>query len=180
MRLIIELLTRDAHTGDARDDSYIALASYEGDLLSKAGVGAGSTHRQAAQEAINSLFSRRDAEAATNEPFILRDASITLHASHPALAGAGSLLDHRVETEQRNIIAFLRESIAAIPKPHLSMEYRDAQGTETVREIVALEITQTHPPGGFLEDRYLKAIDLDKDEPRTFRLDRITRLELAA
>lgn len=183
MRLIIELLTRDAGTGDARDDGYVALANYDGELVSKAGVGAGDTHRQAAQEALNSLFSRRAAEAdaarlvspvAEAFPFTLSSPIAVI--TEP---GAGSILDRRVEQSPEGVLRFLREALRSEPTPRLTLHYEDGEGSETVRDIYPSEIRDGRGARGFEEPRYLVAVDCDKDEPRTFRLDRIIQLETA-
>lgn len=168
-RLIIEILTREAHTGDGRDDSYVALCNYSGELLSKAGVGAGDTERQAAQEAVNSYFTRRAADEQPSMAFTLSSPVITLGTPAPRPA--------RLATTRQEIAALARDSINKDDSPPLTLVYEDADGDETTREIIALDVEEGRTGLGFREDRYLKAIDVAKDEPRTFRIDRIKSLE---
>lgn len=174
MRLIIELLTRDAGTGDARDDTYYAIARYDGMVVGKAGVGSG-TERAAAQEAINSFYARQQAEALWRDQSPIGEPSV-VPSTDPVAPAAVSILDRRVETTERGILAFLREAIGMDTKPLLSMTYIDARDAETERTIIPFEIEDKAAPT-FPVPTYLKAIDADKDEPRTFRLDRIAKLE---
>lgn len=172
MSLIIEFMTRP--TGGDWSET-VALARYSGEPLSKAGVGSGDSDREAAQEAINSYFTRRTTEAEAQ-----RLVSPQVPGARPVPAtGAQSILGYRVESTPQGVLSFIREAIASEPTPRLTLTYIDAQDAETVRDIYPSEVKEAQETVSrpFSEPFYLVAVDCDKDEPRTFRLDRIVRLE---
>jgi predicted DNA-binding transcriptional regulator YafY len=171
MKLTIELLAREA------PNAYVALCKFPDEPLSRAGIGEGSTQRQAAQQSINSYYSRREADA--NPLFsITFSEPLTEFAIASDKLGARSILDGRRETERAGVLAFLRSAIAADPTPQLSLEYEDADGVVTTRDIYPSSIEE-RPDPHFMVPVYLKAVDCAKDEPRTFRLDRIRAVEYA-
>lgn len=170
MRYIIETFQRE--NGD-----HVALFTPEGELLTTSGVGGGTTEREAVQAAANSYYSR----AAESEPFTLSSPRFVLRLGETETLGSQSILDHRCETTQQGIVQFAKEAIASEPTPRLRLHYTDSQGTDSVRDIYPSEVKSTRPGyGGFLEERYLVAVDCEQDEPRTFRLDRIRALENAS
>lgn len=175
MRLIIEILTRETRGGD-RDGGYLAICNTSGELLSKAGAGGGQTPREAAQEAINSYYARRAADE-NRGGFVIEPAP---QLSPTELLGAGSILDTRSESDPARVIAFLRECVAIEPRPRLTLTYTNAKDVETTRDIYPSEIKETRGLRGFREEKYLVAVDCDKDEPRTFRLDRIIKVRTAS
>lgn len=155
----------------SRGEGHLAIALTAGELLSTAGVGGGDTEREAIQQAVNSYFNRREpTELQLGPPSPLVMAS--------AAPGAGSLLGCPARmTTFVGICNLLREALRQDLKPRLTMTYTDAENNTTERDIIPAELKPWRPRAGFEEDRYLVAIDCEKDEPRTFRLDRIKALE---
>jgi predicted DNA-binding transcriptional regulator YafY len=83
-------------------------------------------------------------------------------------------LARRVAVDAAAIRVVLTE---AEPGDVLVIEYKDRDGDLTTRKI-RLGSRGIHKPYRMWPEEYITAVDLEKDEPRTFRLDRIQRLEL--
>ena len=81
-----------------------------------------------------------------------------------------------VAVSRQDIEALAREACDSRPmdEVRLLVDYRDAHGVETRRAIDPIRVTASRwEPDTF----YLLSRDIEKDETRQFRLDRITRLE---
>lgn len=168
----------------ARGESFIALVVPEGQLLSKGSVGGGSTERQAIQEGINAYFTRKDAEEAASRLPLDGPAAPSPFTSPGVVTSGRALLRKNVVITLPNIERLLEQVIAE--QDHgdppstcqLTMQYRDAEDNVTTRTIIPSRISK-RPRGLGFPEPYLIAIDVAKDEPRTFKLDRIERLERA-
>ena len=190
-------------------NSYVAVAHYEGQIIAKGGVGAGGSERSAAQEAINSLFEREDersravqplvgqpgvlactfdenAAAPVTENFGLSDdifasQSIPRAGStvEPGVFGKGEYVGHAAIREK---LAWAIANKATGDQLGITIHYTDARNSSTVRNIdpVELKSNEERRFGSFrIGGEMLVAIDLDKDEPRHFRVDRIDKLVIA-
>lgn len=153
-----------------RGDGFIAVAVPDGQLFSKGSIGGGITERAAIQEAINAFFTRRDAEEAASR----------LPLDGPVTPPPGSgLLREIVAVTNRDIDRLLTRALAETPTPPLTMTYRDAEDALTTRDIIPIRV-ENRPRGTGFKEQYLIALDPAKYEPlRTFKLDRIERLERA-
>ena len=80
--------------------------------------------------------------------------------------------------DEQSIRSMLNEALATDPTPRLKMVYTDRDDNLTTRDIYPSQIEERPGRLGFRQP-YLVAVDVEKDEPRTFRLDRIDTLEWA-
>lgn len=150
MKLLIEVITRG--------DGYLALATKENGLISEAGVGGGSTERQAVQESINSYFTRRDAVEAANEP-----QSVTLDAPSGA---------RRVAVTRLGIESILSDAISS--DRQVRIHYIDAHEVETHRTIEPFRLVTSGEMFPFV----MAYDELRAGSERRFRIDRIKRAEI--
>lgn len=173
MRLVIETYLR------ATDDSsgYLALAVPEGHQLGEAGVCGDESERRAIIGAVHSYFNRQERPVA-----VTVDKWIVQSDDHPVVDRPAT-----AATDQSTIERVLREAIARRTAdatieladgtaPQFYMTYVDQGGVQTVRTIIPSRLERRGRESGFPET-YLIAYDTAKDEPRTFRVDRIERLE---
>lgn len=180
MKLVIE--TFQPHPGEWGDGSWIAIATPDGALLSESGLAGAITERRAVHDAINSYFTRRDdaAEAKAARKTLALDPVNTPNAEWETKPAPAPSLNLLVAVSPAQIKAALQSAVAdndgAGPKRTLTMSYEKEDGTPSVRDIIPYALDRKRAGFGHYVD-YLDAIDVDVDEPRTFRLDRITRIE---
>lgn len=159
MQLRIETFQRS--TGG----EYVAVVAAEGELLSSGACGGGITERNAVTEAINAYF---------NKGTELRIEAPAAYATIPYAANVDNLLRRRASTPAQ--IRILVDELLATDGATATIEYEDRNGAITTRNIAVSRREAHRVSGGFSED-YLVAVDLDIDEPRSFRLDRIHWME---
>jgi hypothetical protein len=190
-------------------NSYVAVAHYEGQIIAKGGVGSGHSERSAAQEAINSLFEREDERSRAVQPLLgqpgvlactfdenaakpptddfgLSDDIFASQPIPPAVStsqrgdfGKGEFVGHAAIREK---LAWAIASKATGDSFGITIHYTDARGNSTVRNIDPIELKDNEERrfGSFrIGGEMLVAIDLDKDEPRHFKVDRIDKLVIA-
>lgn len=156
-------------------ERWLAVICPAGSLMSEGRVGAGVTERAAVQQAVNAYY-KNDSEPwlGTGQPGTQegRIAAALPNLSTPTPAERRGALNHslgRVYTTnlQRALLVTAIEN-----REEVVMEYSDASETRTERTIRPVKIETRRPGSGFSED-YLIAVDVEKDEPRTFRFSRI-------
>ena len=96
-----------------------------------------------------------------------------LSASNPEPQATPPPLARRVAVSLSGIKALLEEAIQK--DATVEIDYEDAEGNSTTRLILPKSISE---PRGFGRYQYVSTFDLDKNEPRSFRLDRIEQVEL--
>jgi hypothetical protein len=79
----------------------------------------------------------------------------------------------RLATDYMDIMALLQQ--AARSGEELALTYRDSADRLTDRRVTVSGIEKRRVGLGFQED-YLRAFDTEKQEPRTFKVDRIVEL----
>lgn len=176
MKYIIELLTRPGDE-NTRQDSFLAICSHEGELLSKAGVGAGINERAAIQEAVNSYFKRREDAEAAAERTVAHEPTRTLP---PYIFEGLGLPPHPVATDPAAIKRMAQLAIDTFKL--LRMEYVDAFGAKSNRIVKPLAVRDAEPSAMDARKRSdrIEAINDSDGAFRSFRVDRIKRLELVA
>jgi predicted DNA-binding transcriptional regulator YafY len=92
--------------------------------------------------------------------------------SAPAEISLG--LSRRVAVSTGDIRALIEQAIDGTDRS-IEIDYTDAEGAQTTRTIKPASFEQSSR--GWRTTDLLIAFDVDKGEPRTFRLDRITRAE---
>lgn len=154
-----------------RGDGFLAIALREGELLADAGICGEASERRAAIGAIHSYFNRQERPAAVvvHEPHPADESWVTNHEQRPQRGG------RLVYTDETSITRALREAVTTDGTFH--MVYRDQGGNLTERRITVSKVEDRHRGVAGFPETYAVAFDLDKDEPRTFRVDRIERLE---
>jgi hypothetical protein len=91
----------------------------------------------------------------------------------PGEHGNTGIVARRVAVSLDAITELLKDAAAADPSYPVTIDYEDAEGSTTSRAILVNEIERK---GWGLD--YVIAFDTTKQEPRTFRLDRIMRAEV--
>lgn len=86
------------------------------------------------------------------------------------------------ETTTSGIRALLESALRRDPRPQMVMVYTDAEDNRTERTIIPSGIEERRGVRGFRSGNqdHLIAFDVDKDAPRTFRIDRINSLTEAS
>jgi hypothetical protein len=201
MRLIIEIFERPVGDGQWSGDSgYVAVATRDGALTATGGPGSGGSVRAAAQEALNSLFKREEEIDRASKPEPLLDAKAPaddfglsddiFSAQNPEFApavstrlrgdfGSGSFVGYFSIMEALNRYI---ENKATGERPTIKIDYEDSSGRKTYgREIIPTSLDPGQNAGRPFASHSAKltAIDVDKDEPRHFIVDRIERLVIA-
>lgn len=198
-RIVIEVFARPTADGAwAGDSGYVAVATRDGQLVANGGPGSGGTERAAIQEAVNSLFKRGDErEAARPAPLLgvmaedygLSDDIFTrqedetnsnnLDPLPPAAGGEFGEGTYTAYLAILHALGYYLESRAAGDRPTVKIDYRDSHDRLTInREIIptSLDTSQTAGRPFVSHSAKLTAIDVAKDEPRHFIVDRIEKL----
>lgn len=183
MRLLVHAF-QPGPINDWGDGTWLAIARPESAPISQAGIAEGSTERSAVQGAINAYYTRLDAVrpavVTVNNTFDAPSRSAVVPSDREFLRPALRVSWNRnVAVDVPSIRTMLQEAIASDPTPKLAMIYEDRDGNRTSRDIYPSELQNKRGGLGFGQE-YLVAVDCDKDEPRTFRLDRIEQLERVA
>lgn len=191
-RLVIESYERAV--GDST--GWLAVAIREGQQFSEAGVCGDPDERRAIIGAVHSYFNRQERPAAVvvHEPHPA-DEWVTTRSAPPqrpqrcmwAVEGecgpqgcngcehGGAGKPRFVYTDESAIEQALKAAVTT--EAVFQMVYRDQGGNLTERRITVSKVEDRHRGVAGFPETYAVAFDLDKDEPRTFRVDRIERLE---
>lgn len=159
MILNLEIIERDA----GEFVTYIALIEKGVDLV----AGRGDTEREAAAAAINAYF--REPPTSFIAPAL----------STPSGGNAETTVwesDNAPFYDLNGAVRLIEDAISL--KQNILLHYTDARDNSSVRKIEPSRIEERRGTHGFFEATYLIAVDVDKDEPRTFRLDQIKRMEI--
>lgn len=179
-RIIIE-------TFQGGEYSVYAIARYDGQIIENGGCGYGDSDRSAAHSAINSLVKR--AELAREEvttglglaaspatPPMLSPEDAGYEGALPPIE-VSELIDGSYMT-YRTILTALEDWLAGDRHAKVVIDYVDARDNETTREIrpTKLDLRSGNMRPFLAGGAFLTAIDIEKDEPRHFRVDGITKL----
>jgi hypothetical protein len=183
VRIIIELFERPtADGGWAGDGGYVAVATREGQLVANGGPGAGGSERAAAQEAINSLFKReQEREEADHQPLVTPAPEFQPAVSEAPRGDFGSGTFTGYFAILTALESYL-ENKATGERPPVFIDYEDANGHVTQnRHIIPTRLDNSQTGGRPFRtgSAKLTAIDVEKDEPRHFIVDRIEVLVIA-
>lgn len=160
-KLVIEILDRDG--------SYLAIACRDGQLLSRASVGGGSSEREAVIQAANAYYNYQALiDSANNPPTFIapevekatdgaRTARVAIH-----LAGIDTLLREAVENGDAVLISGTKVG----GQPYNRRKVSPVR-VESVKRVYGGEVD------------YLVCRDENAGDMRTFRLDGISRAEVA-
>jgi hypothetical protein len=147
-----------------RDEGALAIAFDQHFGITQAGVCGDQSERRAIIGAIHSYFNRKE----NNRPAPVLDEP---PFSTPPGYATGRIpcgpVTRNVAVDETAITRALREAVEADSSTEFLMDYVDVGGNSTTRRILPVSI----------DGPLVTAIDLSKDAPRTFRFDRIERLE---
>lgn len=158
----------------------LALCSSDLGIGGIVGTGLADTQQQAAIAAVNAFFRyerairfERENPLPTVTPSTdddLLGVAEELGLSEDIFAADPPAFTKQIAVSPSDIEDVLHAALDTDPRPSFVMQYTDARENETTREIIPSSITGT----------VLVAIDVAKDEPRTFVISRIGRLEKQA
>lgn len=157
--------TININTYDAQD-GVLAIAVRGAGLVSNGGLGLADTERAAVEQAVRSLFMREAAYAAADAS----QAKVVHDPEPDVVRESAGVSAGEIHTSVAAIEGVLRNA-AAIPGCELRLTYRDARGNVSLRRVKVAEVESD------AAHDYVKVYDLDIDEPRTFRLDRVEAVE---
>lgn len=190
MLLSIDTFRRNSTPSDS---PWVAIICEQGDKIENGRIGMGVTERAAVQSAINGFYASRqtaprvvqptEAER-TVGPEPLFSATIPRGVRRSSEANEGVAPEHPADAWRRTTPIFTTPSgvmmalrNAILQEQAVILHYVDARGASTRRVIKPYKIEERRPGSGFAEN-YLIALDVEKDEPRTFRMSNIDRIEV--
>lgn len=150
------------------DGEHIALVKQDDEELRAAKVGSGPSPRAAVQDAVNAYF------AGQTEPLLDPSEVVEANPVEPSL-GMGWIRAARTPGSIRALL----EQAAADSEVKVRFQYEDASGNRMVRTVLPSKVEDRRRGAGF-KTAYLIAFDQDRDDMRTFLLDRIEWVEVVA
>jgi hypothetical protein len=162
-RLLVETFVREG-------GGTVAFVCESSELLSSGACGGGVSERNAVMEAMNAYYNK-------TQPFIIGPDVVVPHqrdSVEPHSTPSTARIKRGAASTER-IKELLIEVLSLDDVPQMQLGYSTENGIESSRAIVPIRVEQRRAGLGFQTD-YLVALDVAKDEPRTFRMDRIERL----